>query len=106
MEGYDPRGVVDGNPRLARVLEHLVDGSLPTSDGARFEDLRNALVNEGDQYYVLHDFAAYGERFADVMRAYRDRDRWLASAVVNTAKAGYFSSDRAIEDYNSSIWHL
>ncbi|MBE6470389.1 MAG: glycogen/starch/alpha-glucan phosphorylase, partial [Coriobacteriaceae bacterium] len=38
--------------------------------------------------------------------AYLDRDRWLSSAIVNTAKAGYFSSDRTIEDYNDLIWHL
>ena len=40
------------------------------------------------------------------MRAYRDRDRWLKSAVINTAKSGYFSSDRATDDYNELIWNL
>ena len=106
---YSPRAVVDGNPRLARVLSHLVDGSLPTSDGRRFEDLYYALRPDGgmgDQFFVLYDFASYDERFFDVIHAYMDRDRWLASAVVNTAKAGFFSSDRAIEDYDAQVWHL
>ena len=106
---YYPRGLVDSNPRLARVLNHLIDGSLPTSDGSRFEDLYYALRPDGgmgDQYYVLYDFASYDERFDEVMRAYMDRDRWLESAVVNTAKAGFFSSDRSIEDYNEHVWHL
>lgn len=103
---YNPYAVADADPRLQRVLAHLVDGSLPTSDGSRFEDLHNALLNEGDRYFVLHDFASYDARFRDAMRAYQDRDRWVASAVVNTAKAGYFSSDRAIEDYNREIWGL
>ena len=103
--GYNPSSIIDGNPMLARVLEHLVDGSLPTSDGSRFEDLYHSLRGH-DQYFVALDFASYDERFMDVMRAYEDRDRWIASAIVNTAKAGYFSSDRAIEDYDDQIWHL
>ncbi|MBR0405739.1 MAG: glycogen/starch/alpha-glucan phosphorylase [Eggerthellaceae bacterium] len=106
---YSPRATVEANPRLARVLRHLVDGSLPTSDGRRFEDLYYALSPDGgmgDQYFVLYDFASYDERFFDVIDAYKDRDRWLASAIVNTAKAGFFSSDRAIEDYDAQVWHL
>ena len=55
---------------------------------------------------MLHDFASYDACFREVMFAYQDRDRWLASAIVNTAKAGFFSSDRSIEDYNRDIWHL
>ena len=106
---YKPQSEADANPRLKRVLEHLVDGSLPTSDGSRFEDLYNALYGQGwgiDQYYVIHDFASYDERFFDAIEAYQDRPRWLKSAIVNTAKAGYFSSDRAIEDYDEQIWNL
>lgn len=102
---YNSAGIIDHNPRLSRVLQHLVDGSLPTSDGSRFDDLYNAMRFD-DRYYVMLDFASYDERFGDVMAAYADRDRWLASAVINTAKAGYFSSDRAIQDYNDQIWHL
>ncbi|MDO4400775.1 MAG: glycogen/starch/alpha-glucan phosphorylase, partial [Coriobacteriia bacterium] len=106
---YDPRAVVASNPRLARALSHLIDGSLPTSDGSRFEELYYALRPDhgrGDDYFVLYDFASYDERTRDVARAYLDRDRWLSSAIVNTAKAGFFSSDRTIEDYNKHIWHL
>ena len=106
---YDPRATLAGNPRLERAMQHLIDGSLPTPDGSRFEELYYALrpdFGRGDNYFVLYDFAAYDERFHDVMAAYQDRDRWVTSAVVNTAKAGFFSSDRAIEDYNEHIWHL
>ena len=105
---YNPSWIVDSNPLIGRVLQHLVDGSLPTSDGRRFEDLYHALYggNGADQYFVLYDFTSYDERFMQAIDAYRDRDRWLASAIVNTAKAGFFSSDRAIEDYNEQIWHL
>ena len=105
---YNPAWTADSNPVLRRALEHLVDGSLPTSDGSRFEDLFYALYGEcgADPYFVLYDFASYDERYMQVVEAYADRDRWLSSAIVNTAKAGFFSSDRAIEDYNEQIWHL
>ena len=106
---YNPRGIAESNPRLMHALNHLVDGSLPTSDGSRFEDLFYALCPDGgwgDPYYVMLDFAPYDERFFDAIKAYQNRDRWLTSAVINTAKAGYFSSDRSIEDYNTHIWHL
>ncbi len=103
---YNPQATAQANPKLWRALNHLVDGSLPTADGSRFDDLYNALVNQGDQYFLLYDFASYDERFHEVMRAYLDRDRWLTSAIINTAKAGYFSSDRAIEDYDREIWHM
>lgn len=106
---YNPRAIAEGNPRLDRVLHHLVDGSLPTADGSRFDDLFYALRPDygmGDPFFVMLDFGAYDERFADVMKAYADRDRWLKSAVINTAKAGFFSSDRSIEDYNEQVWRL
>ena len=106
---YDPRATADGNPLLSNVLRHLVDGSLPTSDGSRFEDLFHALRpngGPGDQYFVLYDFASYDQRFFDAIHAYQDRDRWLASSIINTAKAGFFSSDRAIQDYDEQVWHL
>ncbi len=103
---YNPAAIIDDNPVLARVMQHLIDGSLPTSGGKRFDDLYQSLRDYGDQYFVMFDFEAYDNRFADVMEAYQDRDRWLASAIVNTAKAGYFSSDRAIEDYCEQIWNL
>ena len=106
---YNPRALVDSNPRLARVLAHLLDGSLPTPDGSRFEDLYYSLRPDGgmgDPYFVLYDFAAYDARFFDTIEAYQDRDRWLASSIVNTAKAGFFSSDRAIQEYNDLVWHL
>ena len=108
-DSYEPRAAVEANPRLKQALRHLVDGSLPTCDGSRFEDIYHSLAPEGgrgDHYFVLHDFSSYDEAFSQVMAAYADRDRWIASAVINTAKAGYFSSDRAIEDYNDQIWHL
>lgn len=103
---YDPRAVAEGDARIAAALAHLTDGSLPTSDGSRFEDIYHALVDGGDQYFLLHDFDAYDKAFWEALGVYRQRDEWLRRAVLNTASAGYFSSDRTIAEYNQQIWHL
>ena len=109
---YRPGEVAAANPALWRALQHLVDGSLAGgAESGDFADLYRALVPSdnggwGDPYYVLHDFAAYAARHRDAVETYADRGRWVRSAVINTAKAGFFSSDRTIEDYNRAIWHL
>lgn len=104
---YDSQAVMRADARLEKALGHLVDGSLPTSDGSKFDDLYHSLVQPGgDAYFVLHDFDAYDKAFWEAQRVYGDRDEWLRRAVLNTAKSGYFSSDRTIAEYNDTIWHL
>lgn len=107
---YDPKKIVDENPKLKRALEHLIDGSLPTSDGSKFEDLYNALLpnggNGGDNYFVIYDFDAYDKAFWNAIDLYQDKQKWYHQAVLNTACSGYFSSDRTINEYNDKIWHL
>lgn len=107
---YNPRDYAERDPRLARALRRLVDGTLPTRDGSRFEDIYRSLVPDGDgrgdPYYVLLDFDAYASRHMDVLRSYERRDEWLHKAVINTARAGWFSSDRTVSEYNDRIWHL
>ena len=62
---------------------------------------------EADPYYILADFPSYIETYEKVYRLYVDhKDEWIKKAVVNTAKSGYFSSDRTIEQYNEKIWNL
>ena len=62
---------------------------------------------EADPYYILADFPSYIETYEKVYHLYVDhKDEWIKKAVVNTAKSGYFSSDRTIEQYNEKIWNL
>lgn len=107
---YSPREVMEESPILKEALDHLIDGSLPTSDGSKFESLYYSLVpnggNGGDHYYVLYDFAEYDRAFWEALALYEDQREWFRRAVLNTARSGYFSSDRTIEDYNDLIWHL
>ena len=55
---------------------------------------------------TLLDFDSYKETKEKALTAYSDRLKWAKMALVNIAKAGFFSSDRTIEEYNRDIWHL
>jgi len=104
--GYDPRGIVDRDAALQRVLGALDSGVLtPRSQGA-FHPIRERLFGCNDEYFVFADFASYGQARDRAGAAYADRERWLRMAIRNTARTGPFSSDRTIREYASEIWKL
>ena len=57
-------------------------------------------------YFILADFKSYAEAQKKVEAAYRDSEGWAKMALLNTASAGKFSSDRTIQQYVDEIWHL
>lgn len=76
-----------------------------------FRELYNSLLNTqssryADTYFILADFHSYAQAQRDVEEAYRDEKRWAKMAMLNTACAGKFSSDRTIQEYVDEIWHL
>lgn len=95
---------------LHQVLEQLVNGPLADLDKEAFRDIYQSLLfgdyGMPDPYMVIRDFRAYVEMQARVSREYEKPDLWWKKAVLNTAAAGFFSSDRTIEQYNEKIWHL
>ncbi len=94
------------NPVIKRVVDTMIDGTFNHDN--LFYELYHSLVQGGfaDSYLLLADFDSYLEANQRVMDKFRDKDAWVKSAVMNTACAGFFSSDRTIEDYNREIWHL
>ncbi|RME82516.1 MAG: glycogen phosphorylase, partial [Caldilineae bacterium] len=106
QEGYDPRAVVEGNPRLARVIDMIATGFFSPDDPGRYAPLLSALLEEGDRYLVLADFQAYCEAQERVDALYRDQEAWQRSAILNVARLGYFSSDRAIREYAEAVWDV
>lgn len=107
---YNPQKYLDRNPRLAKVLNQLVDGTYdPTHQ--LFRELYESLVygiegNRADVYYVLADFDAYCEARKLSGETFQDRKRWAKMAILNIACSGKFSSDRTIEDYVKDIWKV
>ena len=67
--------------------------------------LKNELLNK-DWFMTLLDFKAYAAKKEEALKAYEDRKAWAEKMIVNISKAGYFSSDRTIAEYNNDIWHV
>ena len=91
--------------RLGRIVDMLTDGTLARLSG-NFESIRDYLMADNDPDLVLRDFHAYVQAWDELTADYADRRRWNKSALHNTAKAGYFSSDRTIREYMADIWHV
>ncbi len=92
-----------GTPRLKRVVDQLVNGFFKTSYD--FHSLYESLLRENDQFFVLRDFCPYIHAWDGLNQKYADQEKWLQSVLHNIAKAGIFSSDRAIKEYNELIWN-
>ena len=102
--GYQPREWMERNPDLQRVLEAIRDGRFSPAEPSRYQGLYDMLVNWGDHYLLLADYAAYLEAQQAVDRAYLDRAAWGRQAIANVAGMGLFSSDRTIAEYAREIW--
>ncbi|MDX1554674.1 MAG: glycogen/starch/alpha-glucan phosphorylase [Xanthomonadales bacterium] len=101
---YAPAEVIKSSPVLSRAVKAISNGEFSKGDKDRFKPIVESL-KRSDYFLVAADFDAYLESHHQVEQAYRDRDRWLRSAVLNTAGVGWFSSDRSIRDYDRQIWH-
>ena len=97
---YNPQGLRDAHPEIARVLAALRDGMFAPDFGW----LCDKLLWPGERYLHLADFLSYAETQARVARDYADRAAWVKRAVLNVARMGRFSSDRAIGEYARDIW--
>ena len=106
---YNPMELYEANPRLRRVVDSLIDGTVPTDD--EFQELHDSLLkgaswHKADHYYLLKDFDSYQEARLRANRDYRDRLAFGKKCLMNVASAGKFSSDRTIRQYAQEIWHV
>ncbi|MEE8271224.1 MAG: glycogen/starch/alpha-glucan phosphorylase [Alphaproteobacteria bacterium] len=100
---FDPRAIVDADPRLKRALDMIGSGVFSPDDPGRFRPIVDSLL-DGDWFLVSADFASYVAAQDETDRAFADRDDWMRRAVLNTANVGWFSSDRTVRDYADEIW--
>lgn len=103
--GYRPGTIYDGNAELRAVIGLAQQGFFAKGDAAVFQPLFDSLLQH-DPYLLLADFASYLHCQQDVSAAFADRERWQRMSVLSSARSGYFSSDRAIQEYCSRIWHV
>ena len=102
---YNPRDVYNNNQDVRQVLTQLVNGFYSPENPELFRALYDALL-EKDTYFTLLDFDSYKEAHNRTDAAYRDEEHWARTAMLQTASAGKFSSDRTIEEYAKEMWHL
>ena len=108
-ETYRSRDIYEKNPRIRRVVDTLIDGTVETD--ADQEELYTALLDGAsghrpDHYFVLYDFESYQNARLQANADYRDRLAFGRKCLMNTASAGKFSSDRTIRQYADEIWHI
>ena len=103
--GHDPRRAIEQDPELARVLELIASGAFSPGDRGLFAPLVEDLVQR-DPFFVLADFRAYVDCQRRVDEVWRDPARWVRFSILNTARTGRFSSDRAIREYATEIWRI
>ncbi len=103
--GYSSEEIYNNDSRVRTALDQLVNGFFPVA-AEEFKNLYTTLLHNNDEFYVLKDFDSYAAAQAKLEKAYRNRRKWLAMSIHNTARAGKFSSDRTISEYAAGIWHL
>lgn len=103
--GYDPRSYYDADPELRAVVDAIAAGRYSRGDTALFAPLVDDLLGH-DQFLVMADYRSYVNRQDDVDRAFSVVDGWTRSSILNTARCGFFSSDRAIRQYCEEIWDV
>ncbi|HLD10385.1 MAG TPA: glycogen/starch/alpha-glucan phosphorylase [Methylophilaceae bacterium] len=104
--GYNPLDYYNANPELKQALDMIASGFFSVDDLGRYRAIFDALVNKGDHYLLLADYASYMAAQDEVDRVYQDQDEWTRRAVLNVARIGKFSSDRTIGEYAKNIWKV
>ncbi|MBO5353741.1 MAG: glycogen/starch/alpha-glucan phosphorylase [Lachnospiraceae bacterium] len=108
---YNARALYESEPRIKRVVDTLVDGTLSDDGTGMFEELYHALLDgahwhQPDHYFLFADFISYCDAKLRVNKDYQDTQAFRKKCFMNTANAGKFSSDRTIRDYVEDVWKL
>jgi starch phosphorylase len=105
-EGYNPRRWYEKDAELKSVIDLIRAGHFSPKQPDLFLSIVTELLDQGDRYMVLADYRSYIQAQEAVGRLYRDTAEWTRRSILNTAKMGKFSSDRAIQEYASQIWNI
>ncbi len=103
--GMSARETIAASPRLAEVLEAVSSGVFSPDDTGRYRDFVHNLTDH-DHFLVTADFDAYYAAQREVDALWRDKAAWWRASIMNTARVGWFSSDRTIGEYARDIWNV
>ncbi len=103
---YNPEAIVQNDANLSRVIDLLEKGHFSQFEPGIFQPIIDSIRNPSDPWMVAADFGSYVEAQEQVAAAYRDRERWVRSSILNTACSGKFSTDRTMIEYSRDIWNL
>jgi len=103
---YSPFSLVQSDHNISEVIRLMTQGF----NGQQFRDVISSLTSgyngAADPYFVLADFNSYREAQERVAETYKDPQKWNRMSLVNIAKAGMFSADRAVKEYAERIWNI
>ena len=102
IENHAARAI-EADPRLARAIDAVRSGVFSDGDGGTFASIVDNVCG-ADYFIVASDFTDFARAQREVDRAYTDTAAWTRMAVLNTARSGWFSSDRSISGYMRDIW--
>ncbi len=108
-DSYRSRDIYERDVRIRRVVDTLIDGTVPTDEG--LHELHTAIIDgasyhKPDHYYLLLDYVSYLVTKKRAISDWRDREAFGRKCLMNIASAGKFSADRSIEDYAKTIWYV
>ena len=103
--GHDPRKVIESSPELSQALQSIASGVFSPDDPGRYAGLIGGLYDH-DWFMVASDFDSYTAAQREVDKLWSDPTVWWEKAILNTARMGWFSSDRTIRQYAEEIWGI
>ena len=106
QNGYNPYDYYNANWELRAIIDWLRSDYFTPGEHNTFEPICESLLEQGDPFLVLADYADYVRVQEAVNDAYAQPKHWAKMAILNTARMGYFSSDRTIQEYSNHIWKL
>lgn len=102
-DGHEPRAIIEKSKELAQALDAIASGVFSPDDRSRFTGLIDGIYNH-DWFMLTADFDAYAAAQRTVDQIWTDPKSWYSKTIRNTARMGWFSSDRTIRQYASEIW--
>jgi starch phosphorylase len=105
LHGYRPRDRYEQNDLLREVIDFIASGALAGGDRDLFHPVVDNLLHD-DPFLVLADYAAYIEAQKKVSALWMHQHEWTRQSILNTARAGRFSSDRSVREYCERIWNI